>query len=173
MEKRKMYGTIIGIVAFAALIIGVTYAWFTWNSTPRELSGISGCFTINYVNGTAIEGNISPSADYKGGKSTTATLSIAEDCTTEGTATINLTTEGGSTVDLSGNGVKYAVYNADSLVNKGVITGGTQALATVDLTKVATTYTVYVWIDGAIADNTYVGKTYSGYIHVSATQVEK
>lgn len=173
MEKRKMYGTIVGIVAFAALIIGVTYAWFTWSSAPRELSGTSGCFTINYVNGTEISGNISPSADYTGGKSTTATLSIAKECTTQGTATINLTTEERSTVDLSESGVKYAVYNADTLVSEGAVTGETQALATVDLTKVATTYTVYVWIDGEIADNDYVGKTYSGYIHVSATQVEK
>ena len=173
MEKRKLYGTIIGIVAFVALVVGVTYAWFTWSSTPRVLSGTSGCFTINYVNGTAIDGNIAPSADYTGGKSTTATLSIADDCTTEGEAKINLTTNGSSTVSLAENGIKYAVYNANALVSEGVVTGSTQTLATVELTKVPTTYTVYVWIDGTIANNDYVGKTYSGYIHVSATQVEK
>ena len=173
MEKRKIYGTIIGIMGFIALVIGVTYAWFTWNSTePRVLSGTSGCFTIEYVNGTSIGGNIIPSSNYTGGKSTTATLSIATNCTTEGEATINLTSNGSTTVNLSGNAVKYAVYNGASLVSEGIITGGTQALATVDLTKIATTYTIYVWIDGEIADNSYIGKSYSGYIHVSAVQTE-
>ena len=33
MEKHKIVGMIIGILAFVALIAGLTYAWFTWQST--------------------------------------------------------------------------------------------------------------------------------------------
>ena len=29
MNKKKLIGTIIGVVAFAALIAGATYAWLT------------------------------------------------------------------------------------------------------------------------------------------------
>lgn len=172
MEKRKIYGTIIGVAAFVAFIVGITYAWFTWNSNDTILSGESGCFTIEYKNGSAISGNISPSSDYTGGKSTTATMNINASCTTEGEATINLTTHDTTTVSLDDGAVKYAVYNGQTLVNEGTITGSTQALATVDLTKTATTYTVYVWLDGNITDNTYIGKSYSGQISVSAIQTE-
>ncbi len=172
MEKRKIYGAIIGVLAFVICIVGITYAWFTWNSGNTILSGESGCFTIEYTNGTAISGNISPSNDYTGGKSTTATMNIDPSCTTEGEATINLTTNDTTTVELTNGAVKYAVYNGDVLVNEGSVSGSTQALATVDLTKTATTYTVYVWLDGQIADNTYIGKAYSGYISVTAVQTE-
>lgn len=174
MSKRKLYGTIIGVLAFIALVAGLTYAWFTWASGNTTISGDSGCFTIQYTNGAAISGGLSPSADYTGGKSTTATLNIASTCTTEGDATISLTTNGSTTVPLNENAVKYAVYQGTTAINSGVVTGGTQTLATgIELTKVATTYTVYIWVDGEIADNDYVGTSYSGYISASAVQVER
>lgn len=174
MEKRKLYGTIIGVSLFVLFIIGITYAWFTWSSGTTVLSGTSGCFEIEYTNGPEISGNISPSSDYTGGKSTTATMNIKSSCTTQGNATISITTNDTTTIDLSKGAVKYAVYNGSTPVanGTGTITGGTQSLATVELTKTATTYTVYVWIDGTIADNSYVGLAYSGYIHASAVQTE-
>lgn len=175
MEKRKLYGTILGVAAFVAVIAGLTYAWFTWASNNTIISGDSGCFTIQYTNGTAISGNLAPSSDYTGGKSTTATLNINSTCTTEGDATINLVTDSSANtaINLSSNAVKYAVYQDTTEVSSGTVTQATQALATFALTKVATTYTVYVWVDGEIADNTFAGKTYSGYISASAVQVER
>lgn len=175
MEKRKLFGTIIGVVAFILFMVGATYAWFTWQSGNTILSGTSGCFEIQYTNGTAISGAISPSSDYTGGKSTTATLNIKSSCTTEGTATIHLTTNASTTVDLTKNALKYAVYQGSTLVagGEGSITAtGVKDLATVTLSKTATTYTVYVWLDGSLTDNTFVGKSYSGFIHASATQTE-
>ena len=47
-------GTIIGVLAFIALIAGLTYAWFTWTSGNTILGGTTECFTINYVNGQNI-----------------------------------------------------------------------------------------------------------------------
>lgn len=174
MEKRKIYGTIIGVVAFILFIVGATYAWFTWQSGNTILSGTSGCFEIQYTNGAEITGAISPSSDYTGGKSTTATLNIKSTCTTEGEGTIHLTTNDTTTIDLTENALKYAVYQGSTLVagGEGIITGGSQELVTVELSKTATTYTVYVWLDGALTDNTFVGKAYSGYIHASAVQTE-
>ena len=173
MKSYKIFGTIFGVLAFIALVVGITYAWLFWTSGNTIIGGSTECFTINYVNGQNISGQITPSSTYTGGKTTTVQIGIDSSCNIGGSATIKLTTDNSSTINLSEGAVKYAVYNSDTLVSEGAITGETQALATVDLTKVATTYTVYVWIDGEIADNDYVGKTYSGYIHVSATQVEK
>ena len=56
MNKRKLIGTIIGVIAFAALIAGATYAWFqnslqvttgTYDATTRN-------FIINYEKGNNI-----------------------------------------------------------------------------------------------------------------------
>ena len=173
MNKSKIFGAVIGVIIFIICVAGLTYAWFTWTSTNTTIQGDSGCFTIQYTNGQAISGSISPSADYTGGKSTTATLNINSTCTTEGNATIRLTTNGTSTIILNENAVKYAVYQGTTEINSGVVTGNTQNLATVQLTKTATEYTVYVWVDGNIADNDYVGTSYTGSISVYATQVER
>ena len=174
-KKRKLYGMIIGVVAFIAVVAGLTYAWFTWASNNTIIQGDSGCFTIQYTNGTAISGSLAPSSDYTGGKSTTATLNINSTCTTDGDATINLITDSSATtaIDLTTNAVKYAVYQDTTQVSAGTVTQATQALATFPLTKIATEYTIYVWVDGEIADNSFVGKTYSGYISASAVQVER
>ena len=173
MEKYKILGTVVGVLAFIALIAGLTYAWFTWQSGNTILNGTTDCFTINYTNGQAISGEIIPSADYTGGKTTTVEIGIDSSCTIGGTAKIKLTTEESSTINLDGGAVKYAVYNGDSEVSSGTVTSGTMDLATVNLTNSQVTYTVYVWIDGTLTDNSYVGTTYSGYIHATAEQTHE
>ena len=37
MEKRKVLGTIIGVLAFIALIAGISFAWFSWQSSNNTL----------------------------------------------------------------------------------------------------------------------------------------
>ena len=175
MEKHKIIGTVVGVLAFIALIAGLTYAWFTWVSGNTILGGTTGCFTINYVNGQNISGQITPSASYTGGKTTTVQIGIDASCTIGGTGTIKLTTDSsaGTAIDLSGGAVKYAVYNGASEVASGNVTADTMDLATVELTKSLVTYTIYIWLDGAVTDNSYVGKTYSGYIHATAEQTHE
>ena len=175
MEKHKVIGTIIGVLAFIALVAGITYAWFTWTSGNTILGGTTECFTINYVNGQNISGEIVPSANYTGGKTTTVQIGIDAGCNIGGTGTIKLTTDSGAStaIDLSKGAVKYAVYNGNSEVSNGNVTAGTMDLATINLTKSLVTYTIYVWVDGAIIDNSYAGKTYNGYIHASAEQTRE
>ncbi len=174
MEKHKLIGTVIGVLAFIALIAGLTYAWFTWTSGNTILGGTTECFTINYVNGQNISGQITPSANYSGGKTTTVQIGIDSGCNIGGTGTIKLTTNSsGNAISLADGAVKYAVYNGSSEVSSGNVTDGTIELATVNLTKSLVTYTIYVWVDGAIVDNTYIGKSYSGYIHASAEQTHE
>ena len=175
-NKKKLWGTILGVVAFIALIAGVTYAWFTWASENTIINGQSGCFNIVYDKGTDVSGTLTPSATYEGGVSATVKINISNACDITGEATISLNTEETTTLDLAAGAVKYAVYQGASEVSTGTISStGDLELATVTLTRAATAtteYTVYVWIDGALSDNSYTGKTYSGYIHASATQTE-
>ena len=173
MEKHKIVGTVIGVLAFIALVAGLTYAWFTWTSGNTIINGTTECFTINYVNGQNISGEIVPSASYTGGKTTTVQIGISPSCTIGGTGIIKLTTEASTTMNLADGAVKYAVYNGGSEVSSGSVTSGTIDLATVNLTTSQVTYTIYIWVDGEITDNTYVGTSYSGYIHATAEQTHE
>lgn len=175
MEKHKVIGTIVGVLAFIALIAGLTYAWFTWVSGNTILGGTTECFTINYVNGQNISGQITPSASYTGGKTTTVQIGIDSGCNIGGTGTIKLTTDSSSenAINLTDGAVKYAVYNVSEEISSGNVVDETMDLATVNLTKSLVTYTIYVWVDGSVVDNTYVGKSYSGYIHASAEQTHE
>lgn len=56
MNTKKLIGMVIGIILFAALIAGATFAWlsFTANITNANLTGSSRNFTFTYAQGTAI-----------------------------------------------------------------------------------------------------------------------
>lgn len=82
MEKRKIYGTLIGIIAFVFLIIGVTYAYFGWVSNSSENTNINLTVSdkklknfINYKQGESIidtsGGSLVPGYSYNEGVSTT------------------------------------------------------------------------------------------------------
>lgn len=56
MNTKKLIGTIIGVIMFAALIAGATFAWLTFGVTigTNVLAGNTVNFVINYTNGSAI-----------------------------------------------------------------------------------------------------------------------
>ena len=56
MSNKKLIGTIIGVIAFAALISGATFAWLTYavNVTGGTYNGASTNFVVNYTKGTDI-----------------------------------------------------------------------------------------------------------------------
>ena len=56
MDKKKLIGTIIGVIAFAALIAGATYAWFSFalNVTTGSYSANTQNFIVTYTKGTNI-----------------------------------------------------------------------------------------------------------------------
>ncbi len=175
MNVRKLFGTIIGIIAFIILIAGATFAWYTWTSNNTIVNGTTGCFTIDYIKGTDISaGSLIMSSTYSGGLSATVTINISSSCSITGTADIILTTNvtGTTAALLAESALKYAVYQGATYVNAGTIsaTGALTVANDITLTTTATAYTVYVWLDGSIADNEYVGYTYSGYISASAQQ---
>ena len=56
MNKQKLIGTIIGVIFFAALIAGATFAWLTFNATVTNgtYNGTSLNFTYTYEGGNAV-----------------------------------------------------------------------------------------------------------------------
>lgn len=177
--KSKYLILVFGIISFGFMLVGGTFAFLSFAATVTNASynGTTTCFDLDYSSGQAITGTMFQSSTPQGGLTGSVTMNIKSNCNVNGTGTItlNVGSETGSLL-LSEGALKYAVYdsaNANVLAS-GAITGtGNKDLYTgFDLSKTATTYHIYVWLDGNIADNDYVNLPFSGYIHASAIQTE-
>ena len=177
MSNKKLLGTIIGVIAFAALISGATFAWLTYavNVTGGTYNGASTNFVVNYTKGTDISDVpilTSPTV------STARRLVVSANKTStsvDGTLSIKLTTTSSDILTTSG-AIKYKACQgecADLTSNVGTVTAsGTVEIFSGALQSSATSYYVYFWIDAATFSNNHVGKTYSGYISAEAQQTQ-
>ena len=183
MDKKKMIGTIIGVVAFAALIAGATYAWLS--NSLGVTNGVYNLktmnFVINYTNGTAINNTVPILSSATTGTASKLTVKAGlKTGSTPGKITIYLN----STVDsqLLDGPIKYS-YCVDTC-DGTEFTTNTKTLATADTPKVAivsnevldsTTqkvFDIYFWLDGAKIGDSQLGKTFTGYISAEAQQTE-
>lgn len=188
MDKKKLIGTIIGVVAFAALIAGATYAWFSFalNVTTGTYNATTQNFIITYEKGTNITS--APPVLSSPTASTASSLVVTAYRTSDvatGTLEIQLTTTSSDVLTTSGV-IHYAVCASTTQGSPGCTTltsGATGVKATGSITAASTItlyseaipttktyYYVYFWLDGATYGESHVGKTYSGYIHAKATQ---
>ena len=177
MSNKKLIGTIIGVIAFVALISGATFAWLTYavNVTGGTYNGDSTNFVVNYTKGTDISDVpilTSPTV------STARSLVVSANKTStsvDGTLSIKLTTTSSDILTTSG-AIKYKACQgecADLTSNVGTVTAsGTVEIFSGVLQSSATSYYVYFWIDAATFSNDHVGKTYSGYISAEAQQTQ-
>ena len=177
MSNKKLIGTIIGVIAFAALISGATFAWLTYavNVTGGTYNGASTNFVVNYTKGTDISDVpilTSPTV------STARSLVVSANKTStsvDGTLSIKLTTTSSDMLTTSG-AIKYKACQgecADLTSNVGTVTAsGTVEIFSGTLQSSATSYYVYFWIDAETFSNDHVGKTYSGYISAEAQQTQ-
>ena len=177
MSNKKLIGTIIGVIAFAALISGATFAWLTYavNVTGGTYNGASTNFVVNYTKGTDISDVpilTSPTV------STARSLVVSANKTStsvDGTLSIKLTTTSSDILTTSG-AIKYKACQgecADLTSNVGTVTAsGTVEIFSGVLQSSATSYYVYFGIDAATFSNDHVGKTYSGYISAEAQQTQ-
>ena len=177
MSNKKLIGTIIGVIAFAVLISGATFAWLTYavNVTGGTYNGASTNFVVNYTKGTDISDVpilTSPTV------STARSLVVSANKTStsvDGTLSIKLTTTSSDILTTSG-AIKYKACQgecADLTSNVGTVTAsGTVEIFSGALQSSATSYYVYFWIDAATFSNNHVGKSYSGYISAEAQQTQ-
>ena len=186
MDKKKLIGTIIGVVAFAALIAGATYAWLTFslgvNNGNYNLGTMN--FNVDYQNGTAITSLPTlTTGDPDSAGSLTVRAKKASN-SAPGDLTIYLNTESSTSAALLASGaINYAVCvgtctSFDSITTKGVINSSTPSkfaiLSGSPLTTDYTNYNVYFWLDGALVTNELVSSnaSYSGFISAEAVQVD-
>ena len=128
-KKASLIGTIIGVIMFVIVIAGITYAYYTWQSTDINTSGTSEYFKINYVNGKNITGtDLVPigEGDFIDGNTikvvegmalTTVSIGIDSSCNVSGDGTITLTPTTISSAFTTGSSVgsiKYKVVQYSS-----------------------------------------------------------
>lgn len=158
MKKSKLILLIIGIVL---VIIGITYAVFTWVVPALKITGSSECFDLNvkYAKGKDIGSDdksktLLIGGDYKSGLSTTITVSLGSTCTINtGKGTLYLNTDSITSNNLLTSGaLKYQIMSGTTNLGSGVIssTGNLAIANNVALTTSPKNITVYVWVDGNV-----------------------
>ena len=155
-EKRIIY-LIMGVSSILILLIGITTAWFTWQSEVNtsvtfEVSGLN----ITSTN-TNITGTLYPTMDKNNGVVEEFTIKQNNDISTPVCANITLTLTTLPT-ELNHESFRYKIYNGTSLVGSGnfanTLEGETITIATSQpITTTLSTYKLYIWIDGENYDN--------------------
>ena len=190
MDKKKLIGTIIGVVAFAALIAGATYAWLTYNATITNGNYLLGSmnFSVAYEKGTAVNAvpiltNPTATQVTSGGGHLAVTASKATG-SAPGDLTILLNTNSATAALISSGALKYAACvgtcSEDNLTEEdtyGTVTSTSpiEIIESTPLTASPTTYNIYLWLDSALVTNQLIeaNASYSGYISASALQTDK
>ncbi len=174
-EKRIIY-LIMGVCSISILLIGITTAWFTWQSevdtsVTFEVSGLN----ITSSN-TEITGTLYPTMDKNNGLVEEFTIKQNNDISTPVCANITLTLTTLPT-ELNHESFRYKIYNGTSLVGSGnfanTLEGETITIATSQpITTTVSTYKLYIWIDGENYNNplSMGGKTFLFKLGITANQ---
>ena len=174
-EKRIIY-LIMGVSSILILLIGITTAWFTWQSEVNtsvtfEVSGLN----ITSTN-TEITGTLYPTMDKNNGLVEEFTIKQNNNIATPVCANITLTLTTLPT-ELNHESFRYKIYNGTNLVGSGnfanTLEGETITIATSQpITTTLSTYKLYIWIDGENYDNplSMGGKTFLFKLGITANQ---
>ena len=174
-EKRIIY-LIMGVCSISILLIGITTAWFTWQSevdtsVTFEVSGLN----ITSSN-TEITGTLYPTMDKNNGLVEEFTIKQNNNIATPVCANITLTLTTLPT-ELNHESFRYKIYNGTSLVGSGnfanTLEGETITIATSQpITTTVSTYKLYIWIDGENYNNplSMGGKTFLFKLGITANQ---
>ena len=187
MDKRKLIGTIIGVMMFALLIVGATYAWlsFTATVTNATANGTSFNYWVNYAGGdhiTDIPILTSPTTTTASHATLTAQRpkgSIADNIkiylTTTSTGLTSTSgvvkyviCEGACNANFSGSTIRSITATSTVEIFSGTLPG-----TATSTTNATVTYNVYFWLDAASLTNDHLttgNNQYSGYIHADSTQ---
>lgn len=160
------------ILVFSILLISGTYAYQYINTTNNSVTGMGGCFNVNYTGQNIATTDLATTTNYQNGSRTTVTLSKHSSCKLYTEANIYLKTNNTTTAPIESiPALKYKVFNSTSQISEGTITTKNDyLLATVPLTDTSTTYTVYLYIDANLSIGQYDGKSYSGYVYAESNQ---
>lgn len=167
-NQNKLILLIVFVLIIIILFLGATYALIQTVAENRNIRGNTSCYTINYVKGQDISGELELSNTYVTGKSTDVVMYSEPNCANL-LGTIYITSNPESVMNYSDNALRYTVVANGVVVSEGAI-NGTVNQPIYDnfvLSKTSITYKVYVWLDEELEDfNDLTEEMYSGFIHV-------
>ena len=169
-ENIKLSITLLLIITISLI---ATYAYLTMGASNNITNTAGGCFVVNYTGQSINNLSLQSNANYEEGAQSEITLSKNKNCEiyTKASIYIHTNTEETTIPFSEVQAMKYQVMQGTEVVSSGTIDGSEdQKLTEVDLTETATAYTIYLWIDPAISQGAYNGKSYSGYFYANSTQ---
>lgn len=202
MNKKKLIGTIIGVIMFGLLMAGATYAWLSFNATVvnAKYNTHTVNYWVNYTKGTDLSDMPILSSTATPSNTLSATITAVKPTGSLvdhlnihlTTSTDNILTKDSDDDDDGKYLINYALCEGtcSESFTSAVATGyidqdfyDNATTKTIDiytdhydtaLTANATfTYTMYFWIDAEELENRHLNLTYSGYIHASANQADQ
>ena len=182
MEKRKVLGTIIGVLAFIALIAGISFAWFSWQSSNNTLVSFTvGGVDITFDAGADITSSkLRPVSTKEVGVSKGYAVKKTITASSPLTAYLNLYL----TLETLPDGLKHEsfiweLYKGSDLVGKGNFKNSNQGdkitiASSQKITNTTSTYDLYIWIDGNNYANpeTMQNQTFKFVLSADATDQE-
>ena len=169
---------IIGIVITLFLAIGLTYAWWTWNSTTNtDVSLTIDGININYEAGSDIT-NIKLLPVTSKEKGVEDNIAIKKDITVS--SNTNVYMDLNMSLELFPDGLKHEslkweIYKDNNLVNSGNLGSSNQGdvvklLSSEKVTTVESIYTLYIWIDGNVDNpDTMQNQNFKFVLNANAT----
>ena len=183
MNKKKKIFLITGISLLVLIaIVGGTYAWYVWTTsdsdTTKIVAGV-GAATVTFDGGSDISANLRPVSDKS--KGIVKNISVKADTTG---LVFNMYLDITSIdTGLKDESFRYELYKGDTKVKEGNFSDSYLTSNTVTCSKnntnhivlltnesistSKTSYTLYIWIDGAnyTNPNTMMNKTFSFKLH--------
>ena len=148
-DKRKILGTLLGILGFIAVMAGLTYALYTTNQTnSNTISGGHECVNINYEKGTDIN----------------VTELEQVDSYTETKASTIITFNQNNTKGDCGNSIGTIYINTQE-ASTGLIDGITETITSGTSTTTSTHGVLRYTIEKKVGSSTTVAATYTGYVN--------
>ena len=183
MNKKKKIFLITGISLLVLIaIVGGTYAWYVWTTsdsdTTKIVAGV-GAATVTFDGGSDISANLRPVSDKS--KGIVKNISVKGD--TEGLVFNMYLDITSIDTGLKDESFRYELYKGTTKVKEGNFSDNYLTSNTVTCTKnntnhivlltnesistSKTSYTLYIWIDGAnyTNPNTMMNKTFSFKLH--------
>ena len=181
-NKAKIYMIFSLIVLVIAVIVSGTYAYYVWNTSDSEVTKIVagvGAATVTFDGGSDISANLRPVSDKS--KGIVKNINVKAD--TEGLVFNMYLDITSIDTGLKDESFRYELYKGDTKVKEGNFSDSYLTSNTVTCSKnntnhivlltnesistSKTSYTLYIWIDGAnyTNPNTMMNKTFSFKLH--------
>ncbi len=169
----------LGVGLFIILVMSVTYAYLLSSASSEDLDKTgSGKLDIQYVNNGNLTGNLQPSTDKNGGINTSVQISKKEGSLD---ASIDIYLNPTTLPEkLKISGFKWEVIGTQGgkqVCNQnGDFSNATQDTpikieSDYKLSTTPTTFTVYIWLDGATTNNDVMSQEFKGKIYVESNQI--